>query len=316
MTEELLHYGTIALAVSINSIGVGIGEGLCSKAAITAIDKQPSAANEITRTAILGMALIETAAIMGVTISIMLLLGTQAKTPTIYTGIAEIGIMLAICLPGFAIGIMSSLPAQQACLAIARQPFFAQKILRFMLITQSIIQTPIIFGFIIAMFISAQAPLSTSVADSLRLVASGLCIGLGSIGPAIGLAHFAQTAIKGIGINRHAYNNILSFTFISEAIIETPIIFALVVALLLMVTHVSSNTFEGIALLAAALSTGIGTIGPGISSGRTAAAACHQIALNPNRYVDLSRISMFSQGLIDTTAIYALLISLLLIFFR
>ena len=58
--------------------------------------------------------------------------------------------------------------------------------------------------------------------DSLRLIASGLCIGIGSIGPAIGLSIFSRAALNGISRNIQAYSKLLSFTFISEAIIETP----------------------------------------------------------------------------------------------
>lgn len=311
---EFLHYLTVALVVAINSLGVGIGEGITSSAALDAINTQPTARNDITRIAILGMALIETAAIMGITIAIMLILSTSDITQSVYASIASLGVAAAICLPGFAIGLVSAFPAKEACFAVARQPFFAQRILRFMLITQSIIQTPIIFGFIIAMFIKNQALVATSLPDSIRLVASGLSIGVGSIGPAIGLAQFAKTACRGLGINRESFGQLLSFTFISEAIIETPIIFALVISLLLIVSNIEpDNILKSIALLSAACCIGMGTLGAGISSGRTASAACHQIALHPKQHATLSKISMFSQGLIDTCAIYALLISLLLI---
>lgn len=309
--SDIFHYVTIALTVSVTSIGVGIGEGLACQAALEAINIQPSAKSEIARTAILGMALIETATIMGMTIATILLMDTNKAASTMYSGIAELGIAFAICISGFVLGLVSALPTQQACLAIARQPFFSQKIFRFMLITQSIIQTPIIFGFIIAMFIRDQAMIVTSLEDSLRLVASGICIGIGSVGPAIGLGLFAQTACRSIGINRNAFNKILSFTFISEAIIETPIIFALIISLMLINTKVADgDMLHAIGMLSAAICIGFGTIGAGISSGRTAAAACHQIALAPNQHSILSRTSMFAQGLIDTCAIYALIIAL------
>ncbi len=314
---ELVHYITIALVVSISSIAVGISEGLASAAAIDAIDMQPKARSEIANTAILGMALIETAAIMGITIAMILLFGFQEQIKTFYFSIAEIGIIFAICISGFTIGLVSCWPVKKACAAIARQPFHAKKILRFMLITQTIIQTPIIFCFIIAMFIKAQAPLVTTLADGMRLAASGLCIGLGSVGPAIGLAHFAQSACQAIGVNPKSYNKILSFTFLSEAIIETPIIFSLVVSLLLMIISVkNTNPSEGVALLAAGLCMGIGTFAPGISSGRTAAQACKQIALSPENSSTLTKVSIFCQGMIDTCAIYTLIISLALIFIR
>lgn len=314
--SDLFHYCTIALSICATSLGVGIGEGIACQAAIEAINLQPASKNEISRISIVGMALIETAAIMGITISTILLLETQA-TSSPFSSIAEIGIACAICISGLVLGLVSALPAQQAVLAIARQPFLSQKIFRFMIITQSIIQTPIIFGFIIAILIKSQASAATSLTDSLRLVASGLAIGLGSVGPAIGLARFAATACKGIGINPAAYAQLFSFTFISQAIIETPVIFSLIISILLITSVVHHDSaLQGTAMIASALCIGLGTLGAGIASGNTAAAACHQIALNPEKYAPLSRISLFAQGLIDTNAIYALLIALLLLFFK
>ncbi len=311
---EFIHYGTIAFAVGINSVGVGIGEGMTSAAAIDAINKQPEARGEIVRTAILGMALIETAAILGAVIAIMLLLGTTNSIQPYYGGLAKLGIAFAICLSGLVLGFASALPARAACNAIARQPFFAQPILRFMLITQSLLQGPIVFGFITATIIQYQAASINTLEDSLRLIASGLCIGLGSIGPSIGLAIFAKNAVQSLGINRRAYPQLFSFTLISQTIIETPIIFAFVISLSLLLLPQANNLLYSIALLSAALCTGLGTFGPGISSGKTAAAASKQIAFNPHESNTLSRVSMFAQGMIETCAIYAVLVSFVLIF--
>jgi F-type H+-transporting ATPase subunit c len=311
--SDLIHYGTIGLTVGISSVGVGIGEGVTSGAALDAINLQPAARDEIAKAAILGMALIETAAIMSVSIAIILLRSTPVSA---YGHCAELGVMLAVCFSGLTIGLVSALPTREACYAIARQPFFSQKIIRFMLLTQSILQTPIIFGFIVAVMIKNQAATIETFEQSLQLIASGLCIGLGSIGPAIGLAHFAKTACRGIGINREAYNKLFTFMLVSEAMIETPIIFSFVVSMLILLAPLPATypLTKSIALLAAAIATGFGTFGPGISSGKTSAAACEQIALNPDHYESLSQISMFSQGLIDTSAIYSLLISLMLIY--
>ena len=46
-------------------------------------------------------------------------------------------------------------------------------------------------------------------------------------------------------------------------------------------------------MLAAGIATGLGTFGPGLSSGRTAAAACHQIALNPDALYTRLRAPVF-----------------------
>lgn len=307
------HYFTIALLVCVSALGVGIGQGLISVEALKAINIQPQAQTSITRISILGMALLEFASISGLTLVIFIFFGT--KNITLYSSIAEMGIAASLAITGLVIGFASYFPASQACKSMARQPFFSQQILRFMLLSQSIIQTPIVFSFIIAMFIKMQVNDITTLADALRLLACGLCIGLGSIGPALGLANFAKTACSSIGINRNAYQKLLSFTFISQAIIETPILFSLLLSLILL-GSTSKDLLSSIAMLSAALCTGIGTFGPGFSSGRIASSACEQIAFNPENHTQLSRISMFGQGMVDTGSIYAFLIAILIFFFK
>jgi len=312
--SEFLHYGTIALAIGMNAIGVGIGQGITGHAALDAINQQPSAQSEITKTALLGIALIETVAVMGGLISILLLRSTPS---TEFAGLAELGIALAICLPGAVIGLISSWPAKSSCMAIARQPFLAQPITRFMAVSQAFIQAPIIFGLIIAIFISNQAAHAQSLFDSLRLIGAGLCIGIGSIGPSIGLASFTEAACYGLGVNPKATPPLLSFTFISAPCIEASIVFALIISLvLLFASGTRGDIIDGIALFSAGLCSGLGTIGAGIGSGQVASVAAHQIALHPESHSIISRASIFAQGVIETCSIYALTTSFLLVYFH
>lgn len=312
----LIHYCAIGLAVAINSVSVGIGEGATAHAALSAINTQPHAKNEIMRVFIVGMALVETAAVTGLTIAIMLM-GTGPEQLSPYAMLAHLGAALAICLAGGTIGITSAWPSQAACTAVARQPFFSSKIQNIMLLTQSLMQTPVIFAFIVASMIKNSAASISTLSESVKLIASGLCMGVGSIGPALGLGAFAFMACKAVSINRDSYGKILGFSFISQAIIETPLIFALVTSLIILArASLGDNSpFSALILLAAALCTGIGTIAPAISSGKTASSACKQIAMDPRHYGLVSKASILCQTIIDTAAIYALVVSLLLIFF-
>jgi len=314
-STHLFHYGTIALAVALNSISVGIGEGLTSLAALKAIDIQPSARPEISKTFILGMALIETSAVIGLTMALMLLTPQKETATLAYTHYAELGIAFAICIAGSVIGVASSFPAQYACYSVARQPFFSQKIQMLMLLTQSLMQTPIIFAFIVSLFIKGQMSAAATMTGSLRLIGSGLCIGLGSIGPAIGLGLFSKEVCESIGINRHAYPQLLQFTLISEALIESPLIFSLLVSLMLLQMRASDPThlLDGIIFFSAALCMGLGTLGPGISSGKVASRACKQIAFVPQHYNSIAKTSLFGQVLIETGSIYALIIAFTLV---
>lgn len=319
ISYEFLHYGAITTSIAISSISVGLGEGLISWSALTAIDRQPSSKDDIMRVAIIGMTLVETVAILGLLVSIFLLIYTDVQSTNVFSYYSEIGIIAAMGITGLTIGLASTLPAQAACHAIARQPFIAHRISAFMLVTQVLIQTPMISAFIVSLFIQGQSYSAFTMADSLRLIASGLCVGIGSIGPAIGLSAFAKSAVTSLGKNPKAYDKLLSFTFISQALIETPIIFCLIIAttLLFVIPHTASNgPIDGIIFLAAGLCTGLGTLGVGIASGKTAAVACTQIGENPESYNILSRTSILAQTLIETMVLYTVILSLLMLLFR
>lgn len=309
---EFLHYLNIAMVTGVTSISVGFGQGLVGAAAVEALNIQPKAKDDIQKISLLGTALVETAAIIGFAMAIILLIGTKKTDITLYSSIAELGIGFCISIAGLVIGFVSSMPAKNACLAIARQPFFGNKILRFMLISQSMIETPIIFSFIVAMFIKNMAPSATTIEQSLKLLASGLAIGLGCVGPTMGLGQLSKTAFKSIGINRKSYSKIFTFFLVNGAIIETPTIFALLVSMLILGTG-DLNTVKAIAVISAAFCIGIGTFGPGLSSGRIASSACEQIAKKPESYSLISKTSIFAQSITETAAIYALLVSLLLV---
>lgn len=318
-SSEFLHYGAIASSIALSSISVGFGEGLISWSALKAIDRQPAAQSDIMRVAMIGMALVETVAVLGLLISILLLFYTSKSSGDIFINYAEIGIIAAMGITGLVVGLASAIPAQAACHAVARQPFFAQRISGFMLMTQVITQTPIISAFLVSLFIQNQSGVIITLTDSLRLIASGLCVGIGSIGPAIGLSTFAKAAISSLGKNSKAYDKLLSFTFISEALIETPVIFCLLIAITLLFAvpySTTENIIDGVIFLAAGLCTGLGTLGAGISSGVTSAAACTQIGENPDSYNILSRTSILAQSLIETIVLYTVILSLLMILFR
>ena len=317
ISTEFIHYGSIASIVAFSAFAVSFGEAFASISGLQALARQPSARAEITRANILGIALIETAAAFSILIAI-LLLGWTSRTPLPLPAIiAECGICIAMVCTSSIIGIVAGLPVKAACDAIARQPFFSQKIISFMVITLALLQTPLISALMISLFIKIQMNFVTNVYDGMRLFASGIAIGLGSLGPCTGLALCSEMAIVGVGINRKIFTKILSFTLISGAIIETPIIFSLIVALLLIfvITPLKPDAFvRAIGCISATCCIGIGTLGVGIGSGRVARAAAAQIAKNPEEYSSIVRTSFFAQGLIETCVLYATLIAFCLAF--
>lgn len=310
---DLINFIIITSLVGIISLGVAFGNSISAMAAIRAIYIQPRANKEILKASLLGIVLSETSAIMGFVMAIILLRTNQPAITNYYVVYSKLGIFFALCLPGFVIGLISCQPVKYACMSIARQPFFSSKILNLMFLTLTFIQSPIIFGFIISLLINFKTSCITTFADSIRMISAGLSLGIGCIGPSIGLALFAKSACHAIGINRNSYNKIFTFCFISEALLETPIVFALITSLLLVSSTATSN-LACVGMIASALCVGISNILPGISSGRIAAAACQEISQNHNNYSLIARTSLIAQGLIDSLAVYGWLISLMLIF--
>ena len=69
--------------------------------------------------------------------------------------------------------------------------------------------------------------------EGLKLIAAGLAIGLGAIGPGIGIGLLVGKALEAIGRNPEAENSIRTNMILGVAFAEAIAIYALVVALII-----------------------------------------------------------------------------------
>ncbi len=69
---------------------------------------------------------------------------------------------------------------------------------------------------------------------TMKLLGAGLAIGLGALGPGIGIGVLTAAALQAIGRNPEATSRIQTFMFIGIAFAEAIAIYALVVALILL----------------------------------------------------------------------------------
>ncbi len=74
------------------------------------------------------------------------------------------------------------------------------------------------------------------------------------------------------------------------------------------------ETIEIISILAAAFTVAVGAVAPALAEGRAVAAAMDAIARQPEAAGTLSRTLFVGLAMIETTAIYCLVIALLLLF--
>ena len=70
--------------------------------------------------------------------------------------------------------------------------------------------------------------------EAVRLLAAGLCMGLGAIGPGIGEGIVAGKAMEAMGRNPEVEESIFPKMIVSMAICESTAIYALVVTLIIL----------------------------------------------------------------------------------
>jgi F-type H+-transporting ATPase subunit c len=74
------------------------------------------------------------------------------------------------------------------------------------------------------------------------------------------------------------------------------------------------NLIEVVSIIAAAVAVSFGAIGPALAEGRAVAAAMDAIARQPEAAGSLSRTLFVGRAMIETMAIYCLVVAVLLLF--
>lgn len=67
-----------------------------------------------------------------------------------------------------------------------------------------------------------------------KLLAAGICMGIGAIGPGVGQGIVASKALEAIGRNPETASKITPLMFVSMAVTESTGIYSLVVALIIL----------------------------------------------------------------------------------
>jgi len=313
---NLAAYSGGGLAMGFGAIGAAIGEGYTAAQANLAVSRNPKISGDIFKNMLVGQAVAESASIFALVIAILLLF-LDIPQPTLVKAAALWGAGLSMGFGAIGSGIGSGFPGGEACFGIARQPAAASNLTTNMLIGSAVCQTPAIFSMVVAlmlMFIDfGNAPLHPTWAAYLG---AGLSMGLAAIGSGYGGGLAAGASCEGIARHPKTAGSVTTIMLVGQAVSQTPSIFGLLISFILMFKSFpeSSALSASMALLAAGLCMGFGGIGPGIGNGMTAEGAVRWVARNVENAGELMRIMLVGQAVSQSTAIYAMVISLVLIF--
>jgi F-type H+-transporting ATPase subunit c len=145
------------------------------------------------------------------------------------------------------------------------------------------------------------------------VLGAGLAIGLGAVGSAIGEGYIAMNAMGALGRQPGASQKILRLMIIGQAITETAAIFALVMSLVLIFGVDGNTLIKGITFLGAGIAIGFGTIGSGFGAGLPGGSAMKGLARNPENSDVLTVQMIIGQAVTQTSTIFALTVSLILV---
>jgi len=304
------------LAMGLGAVGAAIGEGYTAAQANEALGQNPKMSGEVFKSMLVGQAIAESASIFALVIAILLLF-VKPAVPSAITASSLFGAGLCMGLGAIGSGVGSGMPGGQACLGIVRQPAAAGKLTTNMLIGSAVCQTPAIFAMVVALvliFIDySKAPLFPTWA---ALIGAGLSMGFSAIGSGMGGGFAAGASCEGIARQPESAGSVTTTMLVGQAVSQTPAIFGLLISFVLMFkSHEASTTLSAsMALLASGVCMGLGGIGPGIGNGMAAEGAVRWVARNMEYSGEMMRIMLVGQAVSQSTAIYAMVISLVLVF--
>ena len=223
------------LCMGFGAIGSGIGSGFPAAEAAKGMARQPATTSQLTTTMILGAAVCQSQGIYSLVVALMLMFldfGDRAFNPN---ALALLGAGFSTGLAAIGAGIGQGMIAGGTCQTIARQPLSQAKATGTMLVGQAVTETPSIFGLVISVLLIFRTfPADTSIVTAAAVLAAGLCQGLGGIGPGLGNGITGRATMKWVGRNEEAIGVLTRTMLIGQAVAQSTVIYAMVIALVLM----------------------------------------------------------------------------------
>jgi len=236
--------------------------------------------------------------------------------------LSYLGAGLAMGLGAIGSAVGEGLSAGRAVEGIARQPSRQSNILVTMLVGQAVAETAGIFALVVGLILLFVIPgEEPAVTLAMARLAAGLAIGLSAVGSGVGAGMIGSTACYAISRQPELGSEVTFKMLIGQAMATAEVVFGLVVALVLIFAaqRVDNSLVPRViylsgAYLGAGISMGAGAIGPGLGIGAAGMSMCETLARYPKQGSVLLRTMLVGGAVAESTAIYALVVSLLLLF--
>ena len=294
---DYLNYVWPWLAIWLAGLWVAIGQGILAKRAMEVIWKTPSMATFYLTVTILGIALVESAAIYGLVVAFQLL-GTEGLG--LYPSIAA---WLAIWLAWLGAGWWEGQLIAWALWAMDRNPAIKGKIMTFMVLFVALVEVTAIYGLIIAFKIIETGW------DSMVSLGAGLAIWLAWVWVAIGRWFMSEKSLEVMGQNPKMISFFLTVSILWVALIESAAIYALIVAFQILAVE----GLSAMAAIGAGLAIGFAWAWAWVWEGILIKGAIDGMNRSPETKGKTMAFMVLFVALVEVVAIYGLIIAFKLI---
>lgn len=319
-------------------VGAGIGCGYAAGKASEGVAAYPENQRGVLMNMLLGSAIAQTTGIFSLVISLILAFANPLVKVSTSTdpGMAlilaggAIGAGLAM-IAGAGSGVGCGYAAGKAAEGVAIAPDNQRGILVNMLVGSALCQTTAIFSLVIALILMFATPLTGIAANNgggmeicLILTLSAIGAGasmIGGTGTGVGCGYAGGKSAEAVAINPSSNSASMMTMILGSSISQTSGIFSLVITLILLYANPLVSMYaagENFLILATSgLGAGLALIagvGPGLGQGIAAGKACEVIGLRPKMRGSVLRTMILGQAVAQTTGIYGLVISLVLLF--
>ena len=125
--------------------------------------------------------------------------------------------------------------AEAACDAISRESSLSKSMMTFMLVGQAVSQTPVIFSLMVSlMLLFGDYSQAATLPSAVALLAAGLSMGFGGVGPGYGNGIAAAKACEALALQPDHSGLLMRTMLIAQAVAQSTAIYALVIAFVLM----------------------------------------------------------------------------------
>ena len=150
------------------------------------------------------------------------------------------------------------------------------------------------------------------------LVGAALSIGLGAIGPGLGIGFAGSKAAEAVARQPAAAGKITKMMLVGQAVTESTAIFSLLIAFVMIFRTFpipeKITLYHLMAVIGAGVSMGLGSIGPGAGSGFANGTACEGVGRNPDTEALVLRTMLIGQALAQSLGVFALVVSMFLLY--